>query len=179
MYILSKNKPPMDVDFMVSDTLEMLRPQLTVFASYEEANEAVDRMLLEQLKTVQNPDGSGKSLLEDGFEDSEASDTSLSDGEDEDLDIMDDEEDTMENTDNNVDGDDEEDVVVLKNKKEERSREEEEEFEREFSKMMTDSIDSRKFEKKTAMLDVPIPMNLRGSQGNPIWDFMCNTYGYF
>lgn len=158
----------MDVDFMVSDTLEMLRPQLNVLSSYEEANEAVDRMLLEQLKTVQNPDGTGKTLLEDGFEDSETSDTSLSEGEEDDIDVMDDqaEDDTAENTDNNAgDGDEEEDVVVLKNKREQLSREEEEAFEREFSKMMSDSIDSRKFEKKTAMLDVPIPMNLRGSQG--------------
>lgn len=53
MYIFTKAKPPMDVDFMVSDTFEMLRPQMHILASYEEANEAVDRMLLEQLKSVQ------------------------------------------------------------------------------------------------------------------------------
>jgi regulator of nonsense transcripts 2 len=53
MYILSKAKPPMDVDFMVMDTLELLRPNLKMAATYEDANEAVDQMLLEQLKTVQ------------------------------------------------------------------------------------------------------------------------------
>lgn len=31
----------------------MLRPNLSLFKTYEEANEAFDRMLLEQLKTVQ------------------------------------------------------------------------------------------------------------------------------
>jgi hypothetical protein len=31
--------------------------------------------------------------------------------------------------------------------------------------MMSDSADARKFEKKTTVLDVPIPMNLRGAQG--------------
>ena len=162
MYVLGKNKPPMDVDFMITDTLELLRPQLQIISSYEEANEAVDRILLEQLKTVQGTDGK---LQEDGFENSESD--SSSDEEDEDAAILNDEEDEN-NSDTNVNirgEDDDEDVVVLKNKKEELSREDEEEFEREFSRMMSDSIDSRKFEKKAAMLDVPIPMNLRGSQG--------------
>jgi regulator of nonsense transcripts 2 len=168
MYVLSKNKPPMDVDFMITDTLEMLRPQLQVLNSYEEANEAVDRMLLEQLKTVQSTTD-GKALLEDGFEESELSDSSMSGGEDDEDDLLpedrqQEDEDIDINNINNQDEDDQ-DVVVLKNKKEQLSREEEEEFEREFTKMMSDSIDSRKFEKKAAMLDVPIPMNLRGSQG--------------
>lgn len=158
----------MDVDFMITDTLEMLRPQLQVLNSYEEANEAVDRMLLEQLKTVQSTTD-GKALLEDGFEESELSDSSMSGGEDDEDDLLpedrqQEDEDIDINNINNQDEDDQ-DVVVLKNKKEQLSREEEEEFEREFTKMMSDSIDSRKFEKKAAMLDVPIPMNLRGSQG--------------
>lgn len=35
------------------DTLELLRPNLQLTTSYEDANEAVDQMLLEQLKAVQ------------------------------------------------------------------------------------------------------------------------------
>lgn len=166
----------MDVDFMITDTLEMLRPQLQVMTSYEEANEAVDRMLLEQLKTVQSTTD-GKALLEDGFEESEASDSSLSGGEEDEDDVLpQDRQQQDQDTDVTMSNQDEEDqdVVVLKNKKEQLSREEEEEFEREFSKMMSDSIDSRKFEKKAAMLDVPIPMNLRGSQGEFIMFYsMC------
>lgn len=168
MYVLSKEKPPMDVDFMITDTLEQLRPQLNIVSSYEEANEAVDRMLLEQLKSVQGADGK---LQEDGFEDSEASESS-SDEEDEENALINNnnnEDDEEINSDNNnnetASGGDEDDVVVLKNKKDQLSREDEEDFEREFSKMMSDSVESRKFEKKAAMLDVPIPMNLRGSQG--------------
>ncbi|KAG0174672.1 hypothetical protein DFQ30_003435 [Apophysomyces sp. BC1015] len=166
MYILSKTKPPMDVDFMISDTLEMLRPQIRMFTSYEEANESVDRMLLEQLKSVQGTDGKAQ---EDGFEESEASDSSSDEGDDdENLDdgVKEEEDDgSMEENVNIVgDNDAEEDVVVLKNREEQVSREEEDEFEREFSKMMSESIESRKYEKKSAVLDVPIPMNLRGAQ---------------
>jgi regulator of nonsense transcripts 2 len=157
----------MDVDFMITDTLEQLRPQLSILSSYEEANEAVDRMLLEQLKSVQGADGS--KLQEDGFEDSEGSESSSD--EDEDDAILNDDDDEMNNSDTNENindnNEEEDDVVVLKKKRDEQqSREDEEDFEREFSKMMSESIESRKFEKKAAMLDVPIPMNLRGSQGN-------------
>jgi regulator of nonsense transcripts 2 len=60
--------------------------------------------------------------------------------------------------------DEDEDVVMLK--KREEQVEEDEEFEKEFSRMMSESVESRKFEKKSAMLDVPIPMHLRGGQGN-------------
>ncbi|KAI8373653.1 armadillo-type protein [Choanephora cucurbitarum] len=165
MYVLSKNKPPMDVDFMITDTLEMLRPQLSIMTTYEEANEAVDRMFLEQLRSVQGSEG--KPLTEDGFEESDASDSSLSDDEGatgQPEDVTNEDEFTGEvEVDQSLMEEEEDEVVVLKNKQQ-LSREEEEDFEREFSKMMSDSIDSRKFEKKTAMLDVPIPMNLRGSQ---------------
>lgn len=61
-------------------------------------------------------------------------------------------------------GDDEDDVVVLK-RQEQKQKEEDDEFEKEFSRMISDSIESRKYEKKSTVLDVPIPMNLRGSQG--------------
>ncbi|KAI8992403.1 armadillo-type protein [Pilobolus umbonatus] len=164
MYVLSKSKPPMDVDFMISDTLEILRPQLVIMSSYEEANEAVDRMLLEQLKSVHGTDGK---VQEDGFEDSEVSESSSDEDEDDDrvIDVDEFEGESNEDNDNDNDVEGDEDVVVVK-KKEELSREDAEEFDREFSKMMSESIESRKFEKKAAMLDVPIPMNLKGSPVN-------------
>ncbi|KAG2176994.1 hypothetical protein INT43_007648 [Umbelopsis isabellina] len=162
MYILSKAKPPMDVEFMVMDTLELLRPNLHMIATYEDANEAVDHMLLEQLKTVQGGDAK---VQEDGFEDSGPDSSSSDEGEDDELlddkeEAVDEEEDEPMNQDMD---DDDEDVVMLK-KKDELAQEEDEEFEKEFSKMMSESVESRKFEKKSAMLDVPIPMHLRGGQ---------------
>lgn len=164
MYVLSKSKPPMDVDFMISDTFEMLRPQLHIIPTYEQANEAVDRILLEQLKNVQGTDKVPEDRMEESGEGSDSS-SAEEEEEEEANQLDDDEEDSQDESENAVEGD-EEDVVVLKKKQEEISREDEEDFEREFNKMMTDSIESRKFEKKAAMLDVPIPMNLRGSQGN-------------
>lgn len=159
MYVMSKTKPPMDVDFMISDTFEMLRPQLHIIPTYEQANEAVDQILLELVKNVQ---GTDKTAEEQAEESGEGSDDSSAE-EEEDEERGGDEEDSQEEIDA-VENNEEDDVVVLKKKQEETSREDEEDFEREFNKMMTDSIESRKFEKKAAMLDVPIPMNLRGSQ---------------
>lgn len=150
----------MDVDFMISDTFEILRPQLVFFSSYEEANEAVDRMLLEQLKSVQGTDGK---VQEDGFE-SESESESDEGEDDEPLELQDDEEVETGDEEANAGDGAEEDVVVLKNREEQISKEEEEDFEREFSRMMAESMESRKFEKKTTVLDVPIPMNLRGTQ---------------
>ncbi|KAI8096391.1 armadillo-type protein [Halteromyces radiatus] len=164
MYILSKAKPPMDVDFMISDTFEMLRPKMHIFSSYEEANAEVDLMLLDQLKTVQ---GNEDKIQEDGFEESEGSDSSSDeDNDDELVDVLDKEDEDNESVDEEIEvnRDDEEDEVVVLKRQEQQQKEEDDEFEKEFSKMVSDSIESRKFEKKATMLDVPIPMNLRGTQ---------------
>jgi len=169
---------------MVMDTLELLRPNLKLATIYEDANEAVDQMLLEQLKTVQGNAvnhmcydsfnclfnrksiGGDVKLQEDGFEDSGPESSSSDEGEDDD--VMEDKEDEIGDMsdEESLAGptvDEDEDVVMLK--KREEQVEEDEEFEKEFSRMMSESVESRKFEKKTAMLDVPIPMHLRGGQG--------------
>ena len=54
------------------------------------------------------------------------------------------------------DSDFEEDIVVRR-QEEERDPEAEAEFDREFAKMMSESLDSRKFDRKP-MFDVPLPM---------------------
>ncbi|KAI8063219.1 armadillo-type protein [Gongronella butleri] len=162
MYIFSKTKPPMDVDFMISDTLEALRPQMRLFTTYEEANAEVDVILLEQLKSVQ---GTDDKMQEDGFEDSDAFESS-SDEDDEDnvLARVEGRGDSGDDASVAAEADEEEDEVVVLKRQEQQRKEEDDEFEKEFSKMISDSIDSRKHEKKTTMLDVPIPMNLRGAQ---------------
>ncbi|ORX47013.1 ARM repeat-containing protein [Hesseltinella vesiculosa] len=163
MYIFSKAKPPMDVDFMISDTFETLRPHMQMMTSYDEANSEVDVILLDQLKSVQ---GNDDKVQEDGFEDSDGASDSSSDAEDDDeiQDLLDAEDENVEENEISSVAPDEEDEVVVLKSQEQRRKEEDDEFEKEFSKMISDSIDSRKHEKKAAMLDVPIPMNLRGAQ---------------
>lgn len=43
---------PRDVDYMVTDTLESLRPKLTVFISLEEAMEGLDKLNKEHKEQI-------------------------------------------------------------------------------------------------------------------------------
>ncbi|CAG8561233.1 3829_t:CDS:10, partial [Paraglomus brasilianum] len=166
MYILAKEKLPKDIDFMFTDTLEMLRPNMTMCKTYEEAAEQVDIKLLQNQKVLQSTEDATKSQ-EDNAEDSEASSESEED-DDEDVqedelerDVIEDEgSDTESVSEVTAEGEEEEEVVVHTNRPN-QSVSDEEEFEREFSKMMTESIESRKYERKPAMLDVAIPMHLK------------------
>lgn len=45
MYTLSKRSLPMDIEFMLSDTFELLRPKLVKFQTFAEAAQAVDEMM--------------------------------------------------------------------------------------------------------------------------------------
>lgn len=71
IYILSKAQPlPMDVDFMLSDTMEVLRPSFVLKHTFDEAAAAVDEMLVAQraqaaaTAIVQQPDT--KAQVKDG-----------------------------------------------------------------------------------------------------------------
>ncbi|GBC04197.1 hypothetical protein RclHR1_05560017 [Rhizophagus clarus] len=175
MYILTKQRLPMDIDFMVADLFEMLRPGMTMYKTYEEAAEEVDKMLMENHMALQDAQGTSKSQ-EDGIEESEMSSSDDDDddeGQDEEIDRERDdveghEEEHETDEINEEEGDDE--LIVHTNRQEKVPTEDDEEFEREFSKMMTESMESRKYERKPAMLDVAIPMYLKGS--DKVSDFL-------
>lgn len=64
----------------------------------------------------------------------------------------------INNTDQDGEADsDEEEQIFVTRQEEERDPEAEAEFDKAFEKMMSESIESRKFERK-AMFDVPLPM---------------------
>ncbi len=44
LYVRCKNQLPMDVEFMLNDSLEAVRPKLVQFKNFEEAAAAVDEM---------------------------------------------------------------------------------------------------------------------------------------
>jgi len=64
----------------------MLRPNMTIYKTYEEAADVVDKMLMENQKALQDARGASKSQ-EDGMEESEVS----SSDDDDDDDVQDDE----------------------------------------------------------------------------------------
>ena len=61
------------------------------------------------------------------------------------------------NAEQNGDSESEDEQIFVARQEEERDPEAEAEFDRELEKMMADSVDSRRFERKT-VFDVPLPM---------------------
>ncbi|KAF9970593.1 hypothetical protein BGZ73_006690 [Actinomortierella ambigua] len=179
LYIFTKENIPLEVEFMIEDTLTELRPKMKRLASYEEALAAVE--------TLVGPAGAGGSssgaggVLSTAVIDGQADVGDDSDSEDEDVDddgdgdddnLIDDgeestEEDEGDQEDDLLDGEDEEgsededeeeeQAVVMTNHHKEQEPIDED-FEREYLKMMTESLDSRKFERKHGTLDVTIPV---------------------
>ncbi|KAF9403150.1 hypothetical protein BGX21_006677 [Mortierella sp. AD011] len=157
MYILSKESIPLEIEYMIEDTFTELRPKLRRFLVYEEALAAVEALhgplgSNDQASMIQNDDSDSEDSEgdDDGDDDNQEDDDDETDDEDEGLD--DDEEiHAMRQT------DDEEQAVVLTNQHKPVEAIDED-FEREYLKMMTESLESRKFERKHMTLDVAIPI---------------------
>ncbi|KAH8680625.1 nonsense-mediated mRNA decay factor [Xylariales sp. PMI_506] len=165
-YIFTKAPLPMDIEFIVQDTFSLTRPQWKLATSLEEAAKAF------QLAVIQDQKNAGLDKTVDPDDaDSEASSDDDGDGDGDGDEILPEadgeEEDNSDDNDENDDSDhgpdsphysdsDEEEIVVTR-KAEEIDPEDEAEFEREYAKMMTESLESRKFERKP-LFDVPLPV---------------------
>jgi regulator of nonsense transcripts 2 len=155
MYLLSKDPMPMEVEYMVTDMVQELRPKLRLFTTFEEAALAVEEMLRhnQEQARMQGPAsdvelGSEEELVprndvvasESSAEESELSSTSQSEAEDE-----------------------QDQAVVLLTKVANDDEEESKRFDIDFSRILAESIESRKHDKKAAPLDLAIPMNIRST----------------
>ncbi|KAG0055167.1 hypothetical protein BGZ83_009469 [Gryganskiella cystojenkinii] len=157
MYILSKESVPLEIEYMIEDTFTELRPKLRRFTTYEEAVAAME--------ALHGPLGSNDAAANANNDDSSSSESEGD--EDGDDDQQDEEDDSSDEEDDGLDDDedmhamremdDEEQAVVLTNQT--RPVESiDEDFEREYLKMMTESLEARKFERKHLTLDVAIPV---------------------
>ncbi|KAF9920881.1 hypothetical protein FBU30_009178 [Linnemannia zychae] len=157
MYILSKESIPLEIEYMIEDTFSELRPKLRRFQTYEEAQAAVEALHgplggNDPNANLQNDDSDS--------EDSEGDDDGDDDQQDDDDDESEDDEDGLEDEEEvhaMRQMDDEEQAVVLTNQLKPVEAVDED-FEREYLKMMTESLESRKFERKHLTLDVAIPV---------------------
>ncbi|KAI2618797.1 ARM repeat-containing protein [Hypoxylon sp. NC1633] len=168
-YIYTKQPLPMDIEFIVQDTFSLTRPQWKLATTLDEATKAF------QLAVAQDQKNSGldKSADQDEASSGTSSDDEGGDGDgDGDGDIVlpeadgdDDselgEEDDTEDIENQPqspqDFESEEEAIVVTRKAEEVDPEDEADFEREYAKMMTESLESRKFDRKP-LFDVPLPV---------------------
>ncbi|KDN64697.1 putative MIF4G domain-containing protein [Colletotrichum sublineola] len=159
-YIYTKQSLPMDIEFIVQDTFALTRPQWKLASNLEEASKAFQLAIAQDQKVS----GADKTLEAD-----DASTGSSSDDEDGDEHLPEAEADEEE-TDSEDDGvedqdvdisragsDSEDEAIVVTRQQEQIDPEAEAEFEREYAKMMAESLESRKFERKP-LFDVPLPV---------------------
>ncbi|KAG2043577.1 ARM repeat-containing protein [Suillus americanus] len=142
-YVLCKEDLPMDVDFMLSDSIEAIRPKMTMYKTVEEAAVAVDDMFNAALQNA------GLSTGEDSGEDSDEEGERPQQQDEEDGD-------TTGQESSNEDRSSSPDPVIVLSTQEHLgpSEEAEAEFEKELAKIITDSsAESRKVDKKTAWWD--------------------------
>ncbi|KAJ7647234.1 transcription factor [Roridomyces roridus] len=147
-YVHCKDDLPMDVDFMLTDSLEAVRPKLEMAKTLEEAAVAVDEMInsVFQATNSQGDDGTA-SGDESGDEDERHQETEREDDEDEEA--------QQSPVDERAPSPDEPVVLSASNSLQDSlgpSEEAEAEFAKELAKMVTDtSAESRKVDKKTAL----------------------------
>jgi regulator of nonsense transcripts 2 len=180
-YICTKENLPMDVEFIVQDAYMLTRPQWKLVTNLEEASQVFG----EAVKLNYQSSASGKPV-EAEEDEASASDDDGDGPDDEDLAMPegDDEKSSGEDGDVGVPlevknslqvltfepqgsgddeptarimSDDEDEQIVVTRQEDERDPEADAEFDRELAKMMTESAESRKFERKP-VFDVPLPM---------------------
>nr|VWO98994.1 Beta-xylanase (EC [Ganoderma boninense] len=153
LYVHCKNAVPMDVEFMLNDSLEAVRPRLVQFRSFEEAAVAVDEMYNVVLQnagiaTGDLGDADGDSGEESGGED---------DDEEKERREEDEEDDDQLQLDSPIDerAPSPEAVLLKSSSTLEHlgpTEEDDAEFAKELAKLVTDtSAESRKVDKKTAL----------------------------
>jgi len=180
-YIYTKNPLPMDIEFLVQDIFALTRPQWKLASNLEEASKVFQLAVAQDQRTT----GLDKNAEQDDrtsgvtSDDENADDLQLGDQEDdEDDDIEDVEAEVCPSTEalsmitqaNRVrvgqemdqnptysDGESEEAQIVVTRQEEEVDPEDEAEFEREYAKMMAESLESRKSERKQ-QFDLPLPV---------------------
>ncbi|KAJ5953382.1 hypothetical protein N7454_000278 [Penicillium verhagenii] len=173
-YLFTKDPLPMDVDFLVQDTYSSLRPHWKLAIDSEEAT----RIFSEAVALNYNVPDSERHIDADE-EDAETSSSEMGLEEDAIHDIEDEESPAMKpkpqasgpNPEPEMDeeSESEDEQIVVTRQAEERDPEVEADFDREFEKMMAESMDSRRFERK-AIFDIPLPMK------RPAREAMANEY---
>ena len=167
-YINVKDPIPMDIDFVIQDTFNMLRPHWKLVT--DDLQEA-GRVFAEACKhnyqdsaLSKTPEPEEPEAMAPELEDSDGEDDPVDGEEDgvphgEGADVKSDPDELGADAgeDTHMSSSDESEHFVVTRPEEQRDPEADAEFDRELAKMMAESVESRKFERKP-MFDVPLPM---------------------
>lgn len=153
-YIYCKNQPlPMDIDFMLSDSLEAIRPKHALVKSLEEAAAGVDDMLASTFQSAGNDDSGEDSGEEDGPRDQD------DDDEEEDVDGQ------LSPVEERAPSPEPDVVLSASNSNQEHlgpTEEAEAEFAKELAKLVTDtSAESKRLDRKSTLAIWDLPPSLR------------------
>ncbi|KAJ4354264.1 mRNA decay protein [Didymosphaeria variabile] len=160
-YVNIKETLPMDVEFIVQDAYSLTRPQWKVIMNLDDAAKAFGEAVQQNYQA-----SSGGKVAEPEEDEGSASDDE--DGPDDDDLVVpegDDEKSSGEEGEETDDdepvkhssSDEEEEQIIVTRPEDERDPEADAEFDRELAKLMSESVESRKFERKP-VFDVPLPM---------------------
>lgn len=163
-YIQCKDPVPMDIDFVIQDTFALLRPQWKIATTFEEASHAFAEACKNNYQSTAVNRAS--ELEEQEQDDGEGSDDGRGDRDvDHDRDHDDEDGEKSSGEEAGEPGEDEpsgmlsdeEEQIVVTRPEDQRDPEADADFDRELAKMMADSVESRKFDRKP-IFDVPLPM---------------------
>ncbi|KAI1767231.1 ARM repeat-containing protein [Hypoxylon sp. FL1150] len=178
-YIYTKNPLPMDIEFIVQDTFSLTRPQWKLATTLEEAAKAFQLAVAQDQKNAGldksvDPDevSSQSSSSDDGVEGDGDGDIVLpeADGDgDSELGEDGDAEDAENQPSSPRDTESEEEAIVVTREAEKVDPEDEADFEREYAKMMAESLESRKFDRKP-LFDVPLPVRPKTREASSVTD---------
>ncbi|KAK6196838.1 hypothetical protein LQW54_011153 [Pestalotiopsis sp. IQ-011] len=173
-YIFTKAPLPMDIEFIVQDVYSLTRPQWKLATSLEEASKAFQLAIAQDQKNAGVDSAADPDPEADDDAESVASSDEEGDGDaivpegDGEEDPNSEDEDGNE-LDDKYSGDsesEEEEEIVVTRETGTIDPEEEADFEREYAKMMSESLESRKFDRKP-LFDVPLPMRSSKTRETP------------
>lgn len=161
----------MDIEFIVQDTFQAIRPTWTIPTSVEEAGRAFEEAVAKTYKPDDKSNPAEPEEPEDADSNSEGAEVEPREGEDEADGVSEGEEDEPptpgihmehQHSEGSTSSSSEEEDIVVDMEEELRDPEADAEFDRELAKMMQESLDARKFERKP-LFDVPLPIKRAGS----------------
>ncbi|EMR08831.1 hypothetical protein PNEG_02618 [Pneumocystis murina B123] len=152
-YIHTKLPLTMDVEFILQDTMRLIRPNLRLISSLEEAAKGIDEIIAKYIKSYDIQTNSHD--IDDSTDTESFNDDDVPIFDDQEGEILEKEDDLADNIKNESSHINEDDEIIMFRR--ERNKKEEEEFDIEFSKIVSESLEARKFDRK-GIFDLPLPI---------------------
>ncbi|KAL7949828.1 armadillo-type protein [Trichoderma barbatum] len=165
-YVHTKSPLPLDIEFLVLDTFALTRPQWKFVEDIEEATKAFQVAIAQDQKTAgvdrvaEADDATSGPSSED--ENGDMDDVE-GDGDGDDESASEEEEEAEDGDNDSTHESDYDEAIIVTRQEEVVDPEDEADFEREYAKMMSESLESRKFERKQ-LFDVPLPVRSRNRE---------------